>query len=130
VILIKWILRIIGIATIAFFGFVAYELNFGRTSTRPDIPPGAFDLMFDQGFNAILVGIPDERNSRDYFSSRFDVPSYLEDAWSFCRAPTDAERADYEKNAADSIPRFDALCSVDVDGKIIMVGAITSVPKL
>lgn len=125
----KWILRIISIAFLIFVGLGIYEFKFGRLSTRPEMPPGAFDLQFEKGANVILVDIPDEQNSRDYILFEAEVPDYLKDNWSFCYPPTDAEKADYLANATDRIPRLDAICKHEVDGNSIVRGAITSIPK-
>ena len=127
--LLKWIFRIIGIGFLILFGLVVYDVNFGRLSTRPEMPLGAFDMQFKNGANVILVDVPDEKNSRDYILFEAEVPDYLKDNWSFCYPPTDAEKADYLANATDKIPRLDAICKHEVDGNSIVRGAITSIPK-
>lgn len=97
------------------------------------MPPGAFSLSYKNGLKAILVDVPDERETRRYFGYPADVPFFVEDAWSYCSPPDDEEVAQAERWLSVSDQpgmRVDAICRVDVDGEAVIRGIITTVPKL
>lgn len=97
------------------------------------MPEGAFSLSYKNGLRAILVDIPNEKNTRRYFGFPTEVPFYLEEAWSFCSPPSKDERKDvsaFMKGRNWPGERFEAICKIEVDNKVVVRGVITSVPKL
>ena len=112
----------------AYFGYGFYKSGW---FTRPPMPPNSFSLSFSSGFRAILVDMPNEFFSREYIAYPADVPHYLNDAWSFCRAPTEEELQLFLTDGRwTSGERLDAMCTLDVDGTIVFRGAIVTVPRL
>lgn len=129
----KWIGRAALLGVIGFVGWVAYDYYRADLHNRPEMPSGAFSLSYKNGLKAILVDVPDERETRRYFGYPADVPFYIEDAWSFCSPPEGDEVAETERwLAASEQPgmRIEAICRIDVDGETVVRGIITSVPRL
>lgn len=127
----KWIKRGIAIVFLGSVGWGAYDYYRAGFHTLPDLPEGAFPLSYANGLRAIMVGLSDERDSRRYFGFPFDVPFYLEDAWSTCKAPTESEVNEIESQRANRPgERIEALCRIEVDGDIVIRGMITTVPRL
>ena len=125
----KWI---VGALILAYGGYGAYDYYRGGYFSRPEMPEGAFSISFKNGLRAILVGVPNERQTRRYFGFPAKVPFYLEDAWSFCAPPNEEETAQLTRENIPSNPgeRVEVICKIDVDGDIVIRGLITSVPKL
>lgn len=124
----KWV---IGLLVCAGVGYVAYDYYRADLHRRPDMPEGAFSISYKNGLRAILVGVPNERETRRYFGFPADVPFYLEDAWSFCTPPTEMEVKEFEsKRNQNPGERLEAICRIDVDGDVVVRGLITTVPKL
>jgi len=97
------------------------------------MPPGSFSISFKNGLRAILVDVPNERDTRRYFGFPVEVPFYLEDVWSFCSPPSDEEAAQVQQFMAQrDFPgeRFEAVCRIQVDDETVVRGLITTVPKL
>lgn len=129
----KWIGRSVLVAIVGFGGYAAYDYYRADLHTRPEMPPGAFSISYKNGLRAILVDVPNQRDTRRYFGYPAEVPFYIEDAWSFCTSPEDAEVAMAEDWLAQSDQpgmRFEVICRVDVDGEAVIRGFITSVPRL
>jgi len=114
-------------------GWVVYDYYRAGLNTRPEMPPGAFSLSYKSGLSAILVDVPDERETRRYFGYPADVPFYIEDAWTFCSAPEGNEVAEAERWLAEADQpgmRVEAICRIDVDAETVIRGIITTVPRL
>lgn len=129
----KWILRIGLIAVVGYVGYGAYDYYRAGLHTRPEMPPGAFSISFKSGFRAVLVDVPDERDTRRYFGYPFEVPFYLEDTWSICSPPTEEEAPEAAAfMEAQDFPgaRFEVVCRIQVDDETVVRGVITTVPKL
>jgi hypothetical protein len=75
-----------------------------------------------------MVGVPDVRPERKYLGMPFAVPSWYEDAWSFCSAPSPDEKAKSQDLGPGS--RLEAICRIKVDQQEVLRGAIYSVPDL
>lgn len=125
--------QLIVVALIAFAGYAAYDYYRADLHTRPDMPEGAFSISYKNGMRAILVDVPNERHDRRYLGTPMEVPFYLEDTWSFCFPPSGEEVAqakEFIENQNWPGERFEAVCKIEVDNKIIVRGLVTSVPKL
>jgi hypothetical protein len=129
----KWVKRLVFAICLAAICYVAYDSYRAGYHTRPDMPDGAFSLSYKNGMRAILIDVLNEKKTRRYFGIPFDVPFYLEDAWSFCSPPgeDDAEQVTSFMNSRD-FPgeRFEAVCKIKVDNDVVLRGLITSVPRL
>lgn len=131
--MLKWIWRLLLIALIGWAGYAAYHYYRGGFHTLPDMPEGAFPLSFTNGLRAVMLDVPDERQTRRYLGLAAEVPFYLEDVWSFCHPPTEelqAEAASFIEERDMPGERFEALCTIDVDGEEVTRGIVTSVPDL
>ncbi|MBD3756370.1 MAG: hypothetical protein IE937_12265 [Gammaproteobacteria bacterium] len=129
----KWVFRIGLIALLGFVGIGVYDYYRAGLNTRPEMPPGAFSLSFKSGLRAVMVDVPDERDTRRYFGFPQEVPFYLEDAWAICTPPTDEEKPDVTKfMEMRDFPgeRFEVVCRVQVDDDTVIRGIITTVPKV
>jgi hypothetical protein len=129
----KWIGGLILLGAVGFVAWAAYDYYEAGLHTRPEMPPGAFSLSYKNGLRAILVDVPDDRETRRYFGRPVDVPFYLEDAWAFCSPPEGTEVAEAERWLAEAGQpgmRFEAICRIDVDGETVIRGFITTVPRL
>lgn len=129
----KWIGRVLVAGVVGFAGYAGWDYYKAGFHYLPDLPPGAFPISFKSGLKAVIVDIPDERETRRYFGFPLQVPYYLEDVWSFCRRPTEEELADAENFIADrNLPgeRFEAICKIQVDKDTVVRGLISSVPRL
>lgn len=126
----KWMGRISGAAIVGFLAYGAYTYFDRGYHTRPELPEGAFSFNFKNGLRAIAVDIPEQRQTRRYLGVPFEVPSWAEDTWSFCRRPGPGEAEDVLKEI-DMGPgsRLDAICTIEADGNTIRRGAIFSVPR-
>ena len=123
--------KILGILLLAGVAYVGYDYYKGGFYSRPPMPEGAFSISYKGGFRAILVGLPNERDSRRYIGFPQEVPFYLKETWSFCEAPTKAEEAKFLRDFPQRPgERFEAVCKIDVDGDVVVRGLITTVPKL
>lgn len=121
------------LGVVGFVGWGVYDYRMAGLHTRPDMPPGAFSISYNSGLRAILVDVPDERETRRYFGLPADVPFYIEDAWTFCSPPEGDEIAEAERWLAEADQpgmRVEAICKIDVDGETVIRGIITTVPRL
>lgn len=118
---------------VAVVGYIAYDSYKAGLHTRPDMPAGAFSLSYKNGMRAILVDVPDERQSRRYLGTPMKVPFYLGDAWSFCYPPNNDEMAQFAtliRSREWPGERFEAVCKITVDSEVVVRGFITTVLKL
>lgn len=128
-----WARRAILTVVIGFGCYVAYDAVMAGYLTRPKMPEGAFSLSFKNGMRAILVGVPDERETRRYLGFPTDVAFYLKDSWSQCSPPTKAqilEVASTMKSGEWPGARLEAICRIKVDNDVVIRGIIASVPKV
>lgn len=131
--MLKWLMRLVVVAIIGWGGYGAYDWYMAGNHTRPDMPEGAFSLSYKNGLRAIMVDVPNEKETRRYFGFPQEVPYYLEDAWSFCRPPTKDEATQVARFLEErDMPgeRFEAVCKITADDDIVLRGLITSVPRL
>lgn len=129
----KWIGRVLVVAVVAFVGYGAYDYYRADLHTRPDMPPGAFSISYKNGMRAILVGVPNEKETRRYFGYPAEVPFYIQEAWAFCTPPEEDEKqatAHFIKESNKPGERFEAVCRIQVDEETVVRGYITSVPRL
>lgn len=133
----KWIGRAVLLGVVGLVGWGVYGYFRVGLHTRPEMPPGAFWFIYESGLRAILVDVPDERETRRYLGYPADVPFYIEDTWTFCSPPEGQEIAEAERWLNESDPRgrppgmrVEAICRIDADGEIVIRGIITSVPRL
>jgi hypothetical protein len=153
-----WVSKSILVGFLGFVGLGAYELHGYGYFDLPDLPEGAYTLSFANGFRGIVLDadVPDSTFAtgpkifrrlsyadpdRRYIGIPFDVAAWFEDTWSTCSKPTDEEREqisammskmpEWKEIQKDLVgARFDAVCSIEVDGKErIARGFIYSVPK-
>lgn len=128
----KWFIWLCTLTIVIFAGYLVYDYYRAGLHIRPTMPDGAFSLSYKNGVRAIMVNTIDERKKRRYLATPFKVPFYLEKAWSFCYPPQTDENAKVETILkARNWPgeRLDAVCKLNIDGKIVVRGIITSVPK-
>lgn len=121
------------LGAVGLVGWGVYDYRMAGLHTRPDMPPGAFSISYKSGLRAILVDVPDERETRRYLGYPADVPFYIEDAWTFCSPPEGDEVAEAERWLAEGDQpgmRVEAICRIDVDGETVIRGIITTVPRL
>jgi hypothetical protein len=148
----KWLLRLILIAVTGFFGLAVFDSYRGGFFNLPDMPENAYAIAFKNGMRAIYIDpdIPEPawKNSkffrrlsiadrdRKYLGIPVDVPSWFQDAWSFCTAPTDSERTEISPTLPTNLRRqlvnakFEAICRLNVDGEEMVRGLLYSVPRL
>jgi hypothetical protein len=84
-----------------------------------------------QFFRRLRAASPD----RQFLGYPIEVEPWFQDAWSWCVAPSVEEKKWQETWPEDlrqkvQNARFDAVCTIDVDGKKIVRGVIFSVPRL
>ena len=113
-------------------GLFAYDYYSADLHLRPDMPEGAFSLSFADGPRVILQDMEDESFTRRYLARSYkSTPEWYRQSWSFCTAPSEAELAEAESRIASSPGmRLDAVCTLDVEGEIIPMAQIYSVPRL
>jgi hypothetical protein len=129
----KWVVRItVILVLLSVGGYEAYHYFARGYHTRPALPDGAFSLSFKNGLRAIILDVPEERATRRYFGVPFDVPFWAEEAWSYCRPPTNKQASEItaEIDFFGAGSRLDAVCTVEADNHTMTRGAIFSVPKL
>ncbi|MEA5162597.1 hypothetical protein U5903_17605 [Cereibacter johrii] len=148
----RWLLRVLFLGVLGLSGMWVYDFYRAGYLSLPDLPSGAYTLSYKTGFRAIVLNadVPDTigRNApkylrslgianrdRKYLGIPFDVQPWFEEAWSWCKSPTEKEKADLERMPDDfkhrvANARFEAVCRIDVDGKEIVRGLIFSVPRL
>ena len=148
----KWIARILSVLFLASCAYTAYIYYAKGYNTLPDLPDGACLSVFDNGLRAIVLqpNVKDpsqcsgswfERRlflvdrERKYLAIALDVQEWMEDAWSWCKPPTDQDRArldsvSEEQKRVLANMRFEAVCRVSVDGNEIERGLLFSVPRL
>jgi hypothetical protein len=129
----KWVAGTVVVLGVAYGAYGAYDFYKAGYLTRPEMPEGSFSFSFVTGFRAILLGVPNEKDTRRYFGFPQEVPFYLKDAWSFCSPPQGDDIAMAEKFINDrDMPgeRFEVVCKVTADDDVVVRGVITSVPRL
>lgn len=129
----KWLVRAIALAVVAFIGYATYDYYESDLHTRPEMPSGAFSISYKNGMRAILVDVPNEKETRRYFGYPAEVPFYIEDAWAFCTPPEGDEQQEadkYIKEFSGPGERFEVVCRIKVDDETVIRGFITSVPRL
>ncbi len=148
----RWITRIIGLGLLGTIAFWAYDAYRAGLLSLPDLPDGAYFVSYKNGFRAIVLdaAVPDAigddapkyfrslgvaNRDRKYLGVPFDVQPWFEDAWSWCKSPTEEEKAELERTPDDfkrtvENARFEAVCRIDVDGTDVVRGLIFSVPRL
>lgn len=129
----KWAKRAVMAAVICCGGYGVYDAYRAGLFTRPNMPEGAFSVSYKSGLRGILVDLPNEKATRRYLGFPRDVPFYLQYAWSFCRPPSEGEQQDvsaFMEGRNWPGERFEAVCKIEVDDKVVVRGLITSVPKL
>lgn len=148
----KWVLRIILLGVVGYLGKEVYDEYRGGYFDLPDLPDHAYTVSFKSGFRAILLNadVPETdwessdywrrlshvNKERRYFGVPFDVPQWMEKAWSYCERLEPAS----EQKLFDEMPnelksdlygaRFEGYCWVDIDGEKMARGMIFSVPRL
>ena len=145
------ILSVVGLITLGCFGWVSYDSYRGGFFNLPDMPDGSYAISFKNGLRGIVLDVDPEEDllmngqffrrlglanpSRKYLGVAFDVPSWFQDAWSWCSPPTAQNYEELKSFPADfqqrfSSARFEAVCVIRADGEEIPRGFIFSVPKL
>ncbi len=116
-----------------YFAYGVYDYYMAGLHTRPEMPPGAFSVSYKNGLRGILVDLPDEKATRRYLGVPMEVPFYLEESWSWCKAPTQEESARAEPFMAErNWPgrRLEAVCKITVEGQEVIRGLIVTVPRV
>ncbi len=99
------------------------------------IDPEISDEIYEnapQLFRRLRPANPD----RKYLAIPYDVPSWFEDAWSYCEKPTGAETNAILNTMPEDMrreftgARIEGICTIDADGEKIPRGLLFSVPKL
>ncbi|MBW0159487.1 hypothetical protein [Sedimentimonas flavescens] len=148
----RWMFRILLLGVLGIASLWVYDFYRAGILSLPDIPDGAYTLSYKNGFRAIVldadVSDPIGRDGPKYFRSLgvanrdrkylgvpFDVQPWFKEAWSWCKSPTEQEKAELERMPDDfrrkvANARFEAVCRIDVDGTDVVRGLIFSVPRL
>ncbi len=148
----RWIFGIIVLGIMGYAFYLAYNFYRAGYLSLPDIPDGAYTLSYKSGLRAIVLDadVPDTtlangpkyfrslslaNRDRKYLGFRYEVQPWFEDAWSWCKSPTEQEKAYLEQMPDDfrrtvENARFEAVCRIDVDGTEVVRGLIFSVPRL
>lgn len=150
----RWIVRIVFLGILSFASLWAYNFYRAGYLSLPDLPDGAYTLSYKNGFRAIITdaNISDPRPlgyegpkyfrslnaanpERKYLGVPFNVQSWFEGAWSWCKSPTNQEKEDlnlmpddFKRQVANA--RFEAVCRISVDDSEVVRGLIFSVPRL
>lgn len=123
--------RLIGFLIVGGVAYTGYDYVRAGLFSRPDMPEGAFSISYKDGFRAILVDVPNERDTRTYRGFSLDVPDYLEREWSLCMPPSEEEAAEILATHGDNPgERVEVVCTIDTDGVFVTRGYITSMPEL
>lgn len=151
----RWVFRILALGFLGYCSYSGYQYyQYYRAGyfSLPELPDGAYVASFDNGLRAIVLDAEVEDHSADtnpkflrslavanpsrrYIGSTFKVERWFEDAWSWCKAPTDEDRVMLEQMPEDFLrvhehSRFEAVCTINVDGTEVLRGLIFSVPRL
>lgn len=156
----KWIGRLVSIGIIGLLigiiglvVFTIYDYHRAGYFSMPDLKDDEYPIVFRSGFRAIVIDpdISDEtyenapqlfrrlrpaNPDRKYLGVPSEVPSWFEDAWSYCEKPDEAESEAVFNTMPDDMrrelmgARLDAVCTIDSDEKKILRGLLFSVPKL
>jgi hypothetical protein len=148
----RWIVRIIGLVVLGLAAFLVYDTHRSGLFSLPELPDGAYTLSFKNGFRAIVLdaevadpsggtgskyvrSLSYANSDRKYLGIPFDVQPWFKDAWSWCKSPTEEEKAELERMSDDfkrevENARFEAVCKIDVDGTEVVRGLLFSVPRL
>lgn len=149
--MLRWLFRILALGFLGSCVFSGYKYYRAGYFSLPDLPNGAYPVSFDNGLRGILLEAEVEDHSADkdpaffrvitvanpsrrYIGTSFKVERWFVDAWSWCKAPTDEDKAMLEQTPDISQrfqnARFEAVCRINVDGKEILRGLIFSVPRM
>lgn len=148
----KWIGRLLVVCFVGYCSLLAYDLYRGGYFAVPDLEDDEYPISFKSGFRAIIAAPvaarPMNRNSkyfrrlayanpdRKYLGIPYDVPSWFEDAWSYCETPAEGETNAILNTMPEDMrrdlisARLDGICTIDSDGEKILRGLLFSVPKL
>ncbi|MFV1875271.1 hypothetical protein [Nioella sp.] len=124
----KWFVRLVIVLLLGFLGFAAYDYYRAGYHTLPELEDGDFPLSFASGLRGVMHDVDDLRETRVYAGYPAEVPSWLEDVWSHCEAR--------ELREEDRIPnlgvgyRYEAVCTIEVEGEEVIRGVIYSRPEL
>ncbi|MCO5135265.1 MAG: hypothetical protein M9908_13160 [Phyllobacteriaceae bacterium] len=130
--MLKWVVRLVVVAAVGLAGYAGYDYYRGGFFDAPELEDGDFLLSFRSGFRAVMRGIKDERETRRYLGIGAEsVPSWYEDAWSICRAPSAVELDEFSQSGGYGPgSRLDGVCELDADGEVFIRGKVITVPKL
>ncbi|MCW8842178.1 MAG: hypothetical protein OQK00_02060 [Rhodobacteraceae bacterium] len=146
----KWIVGFVGVAIVGYAGFSTYTSYRAGFFSLPDLQPGEYAISFNNGLRAIVVDpeLSDDASrtssrflsyvnpDRKYLGVPYEVPSWFEDAWSYCEKPTGAETNAILNTMPEDMrreftgARIEGICTIDADGEKIPRGLLFSVPKL
>lgn len=119
----------------------------------PDLQENEYPISFKSGLRGILVGpeVTTDRyvdtpkifrrmhlanEERTYLGVPMQVANWLEDVWSYCPAPTDAEKAEFRSTVREEwqealeFARLEGVCWIDVEGEKVLRGLVYSRPRL
>jgi len=148
----KWIFRALLLCVLGLGGYVTVAWYQKGLFDIPDLPEGAYafsrgglrGVVFGQEvsnptgtespkfFRQLIHANPD----RMYINLTYEVPTWLEDAWSNCTPPIDKESVEIAQSMPDELKRkmigarLDAICRIDVEGEEVWRGLLYSAPKL
>ena len=108
-------------------GYVVYDAYRHAVFDVPeDLPKDAWTIAVRSGFRAIVIDVPEDRETRRYTKT----PEWYRKTWATCRPFTEGE-ASYFRENHDRGPgyRWEAVCEIDADGEIFVRGWIASVPR-
>jgi hypothetical protein len=127
--MIRWLFVIALLGVGGYWGYQYFEAGY---HTRPEVPAGAFSVSFPSGLRGIVLDLPEDIDRR-YLGMALDVPSYLEETWSWCRPPTNEEGpmvAQFMESRELPGARFEAICKITLDGDVVTRGLLISVPRV
>lgn len=145
-----WISKVAGVCVLGAAGYWTFDAHRAGLFELPELPDGAFTLSFHNGLRAIVLDadVPEgtetdgprffralgvANRERKYLGVPFEVEPWFRGRWSWCKAPTDADRA--QLNNTEELrerfkhARFEAVCHIRTDGNEIPSGVIFSVPR-
>ena len=151
--MLRWIFKLFMIGLVGVIGYGTYDLYRGGFFNMPDMPTGSYAFSFTGGFRGIVLDAEASEKigadmpkfwrtiylanpDRNYLGVPMDVAPWMSTAWSTCILPSEEARIYFDENMPDhwkeklTYARFDAVCSVEVDGKNVLRGLLYSVPKL
>lgn len=149
----KWIGRILSVLIAVSIGMSAFSFYRAGYYTMPALKDGEYPISFKNSFRGIVVNpivskphamkdlvylrrLTNASPERKYVGVPYEVPSWFEDAWSYCEKPAEGETEallnsmpeDMRRNFTGA--RLDAICIIESDENRILRGAVFSVPRL